>query len=88
MPPMRPWIRDKRGREHAVAPTQPKEASMTTQIDSKSRKGKQNRLSDQLKASDLFPPGTGWNRGVGVGSESRHEDSRAGVEAPLERRQH
>ena len=50
---------------------------MTTQIERKSRKGKQDRLSDQLKASDLFPPGTGWNHGaaVGVGSESRHEDS-------------
>ena len=61
---------------------------MTTQIDGKPRKGNQTRLSDQLKASDLFPPGTGWNRGVGVGSESRNEDSRAGVESTVERRQH
>ena len=29
-------------------------------------KGKQPRLSDQLKASDLFPPGTGWNTAPGV----------------------
>lgn len=61
---------------------------MTTQIDSKSRKGKQTRLSDQLKASDLFPPGTGWNRSVGVGSETRHEDTGAAAEAQQERRQH
>lgn len=61
---------------------------MTTSIDRQSRKSKQPRLSDELKASDLFPPGTGWNNSPGVAADARHEDSRKAPEPRLEPRQH
>ena len=64
---------------------------MTTSIERTSRKGNQPPLSDQLKASDLFPPGTGWNTNgpsPGVGADSRGEDSRKATDASTPQRQH
>jgi hypothetical protein len=63
---------------------------MTTSIERTSRKGKQPRLSDQLKASDLFPPGVGWNSGAapqGTTTEAPRPDAMPG-QAPLPPRQH
>jgi hypothetical protein len=61
---------------------------MTTSIERTSRKGKP-RLSDQLKASDLFPPGVGWNSAAApqvTGNEAPRPD--APRPAPLPPRQH
>jgi hypothetical protein len=69
--------------------TRTKEIQMTTSTHRPSRKDKQPRLSDQLKASDLFPPGTGWNNAApGVGADARHVDSRQAPEPHAEPRQH
>ena len=63
---------------------------MTTSIERTSRPGKP-RLSEQLKASDLFPPGHGWNtEGTfrGTGNESSRQDARDGAEQATAPRQH
>jgi hypothetical protein len=66
-----------------------KESQMTTSIDRPSRKDKQPRLSDQLKASDLFPPGTGWNNAApAVTAEDRVVDTRTAPQPQPEPRQH
>jgi hypothetical protein len=64
---------------------------MATSTERTSRKDKQPRLSDQLKASDLFPPGAGWNTAgtsAGAAVEAAREDARQGAEAGSPPRQH
>ena len=57
---------------------------MATSTERSSSKDKQPRLSDQLKASDLFPPGAGWNTAgtsAGAAIEAAREDLRRCAEA-------
>ena len=64
---------------------------MATSTERTSRKDNQPRLSDQLKASDLFPPGAGWNSAgtaAGATAEAAREDARRCDEAGLPPRQH
>jgi len=64
---------------------------MATSTERTSRKDQQPRLSDQLKASDLFPPGAGWNTaGTSAGAtiEAAREDLRRCAEAGQSPSQH
>ena len=63
---------------------------MATSTERTSRKDDQPRLSDQLKASDLFPPGAGWNTGNApdAANQARADEACPLPEAPLPTRQH
>ena len=64
---------------------------MATSTERSSSKDKQPRLSDQLKASDLFPPGAGWNTAgtsAGAAVEAAREDARRSAEECSLPRQH
>lgn len=61
---------------------------MTMSTD-RASKGSKPRLSDQLKASDLFPPGVGWNTAPGAASDARVDhDARKAPQPSPERVQH